>query len=45
MKILLIEDDYLIGDGIVAGFKKLGFNDYIQDKMWEEFCLFVDKYC
>lgn len=32
-------------DVIKNGFKKLGFNDYIQNKMWEEFCLFVDKYC
>jgi hypothetical protein len=32
-------------DVIKNGFKKLGFNDYIQDKMWEEFCLFVDKHC
>ncbi len=32
MKILLIEDDYLIGDGIVAGFKKLGFSiDWFED--------------
>ena len=32
MKILLIEDDNLIGDGIVAGFKKLGFSiDWFED--------------
>lgn len=32
MKILLIEDDYLIGDGIVAGFKKFGFSiDWFED--------------
>ena len=32
-------------DIIKNGFKKLGFNNYIQEKMWKEFCLFVDKYC
>ncbi|MFV0481917.1 MAG: response regulator [Campylobacteraceae bacterium] len=32
MKILLIEDDGLIGDGIVMGFKKLGFSvDWFED--------------
>ncbi|RBQ31148.1 two-component system response regulator QseB [Arcobacter sp. FW59] len=32
MKILLIEDDYLIGDGIVTGFKKFGFIiDWFED--------------
>lgn len=32
MRILLIEDDYLIGDGLVIGLKKLGFTvDWFQD--------------
>lgn len=32
MKILLIEDDHLIGDGIVSGFKKFGFCiDWFED--------------
>ena len=32
MRILLVEDDYLIGDGIKAGLEKLGFNvDWFND--------------
>ena len=32
MRILLVEDDFLIGDGIKTGLEKLGFNiDWFQD--------------
>lgn len=45
MKILLIEDDYLIGDGIVVGFKKLGFSiDWFEDGIDGKDALMMTNY-
>lgn len=45
MKILLIEDDSLIGDGIVAGLKKLGFTvDWFEDGLDGKDALMMANY-
>jgi len=45
MKILLIEDDNLIGDGIVSGFKKFGFSiDWFEDGLEGKDALFMIDY-
>lgn len=45
MKILLIEDDNLIGDGIVNGLKKLGFNtDWFEDGLEGRDALLMANY-
>lgn len=45
MKILLIEDDSLIGDGIVAGFKKFGFSiDWFEDELVGKEAIFMQNY-
>lgn len=45
MKILLIEDDNLIGDGIVSGLKKLGFNtDWFEDGLEGRDALLMANY-
>lgn len=45
MKILLIEDDSLIGDGIVAGFKKFGFSiDWFEDGLIGKEAIFMQNY-
>lgn len=45
MKILLIEDDNLIGDGIVEGLKKFGFTiDWFEDGMEGRDALFIANY-
>lgn len=45
MRILLIEDDSLIGDGIVAGFKKFGFSiDWFEDELIGKEAIFMQNY-
>jgi len=45
MKILLIEDDSLIGDGIATGFKKLGFIvDWFEDGFDGQYALTISNY-
>ena len=45
MKILLIEDDNLIGDGIVSAFKKFGFSiDWFEDGLDGQEAIFMINY-
>lgn len=45
MKILLIEDDNLIGDGIVSAFKKFGFSiDWFEDVLDGQEAIFMINY-